>query len=151
MLQEGLIEEVQEKVSSMEEGMAKRVVEVAIELELSEKEEEAEHIDKALAIFNQHFKANNEELPFEKLSIDAHKVVGKLLSKVGKYKDSIKHFEYISAQLKSNEEKSKVHSSLGNDYEALGDKERALQEYKLALQEEPDNYELVYNVGCCLH
>ena len=32
MLQEGLIEEVQEKVSSMEEGMAKRVVEVGIEL-----------------------------------------------------------------------------------------------------------------------
>ena len=43
-----------------------------------------------------------------------------------------------------------VHSSLGNDYEAIGDIDRAVVEYKKALESQPDSYELHYNIGCCL-
>ena len=43
----------------------------------------------------------------------------------------------------------KVHSGLANDYEALGNMSKALEEYKIALSSQPDNYELHYNIGCC--
>lgn len=66
-------------------------------------------------------------MPFDKVSIEAHKLIGKVLSKQNKFKESIMHFEYISSQLKSNVERSAIHSSLGSDYEAMGDKEKALQ------------------------
>lgn len=33
----------------------------------------------------------------------------------------------------------------------MGDKEKALEQYQLALTSEPDNYEIIYNIGCCLH
>jgi tetratricopeptide (TPR) repeat protein len=44
-----------------------------------------------------------------------------------------------------------VHSSLGNDYEAMGKLDKAVEEYKLALLSQPESFELNYNIGCCLY
>ena len=44
-----------------------------------------------------------------------------------------------------------VHSSLGNDYEALGEIDKAVFEYKKALECQPESFELHYNIGCCLY
>lgn len=39
---------------------------------------------------------------------------------------------------------------MANDYQALGDQAMALKQYKLALDSQPDNVEIIYNVACCL-
>lgn len=33
----------------------------------------------------------------------------------------------------------------------MGDMNKALEEYKIALSSQPDNYELNYNLGCCFY
>jgi|LakMenE01Jun11ns_1017448.scaffolds.fasta_scaffold8639218_1 tetratricopeptide (TPR) repeat protein len=108
---------------------------MALSIALSLTDDSNAQLTRANSIYVKYFTANGKDLPFDKYSITAHKVIGTLFSRQGKYKESIAHFEYISEKLKDSNEKSKIHSSIGNDYEALGDMDKALAEYKLALEQ----------------
>ena len=148
MLEEGLFEQVDAHIANMDENdPAKHVLELA--LQLCRVNEDKEHLKRANTIFTTYFKKPGTELNMENISIEGHKVIGQLLSFQGRFKESIKQFEYVSAKLSNEEEKMRIHSSLGNDYEAMGDISKALQEYKLALSSQPNNYQLHYNIGCC--
>lgn len=94
---------------------------MAISIALSQTDSSDVQLTRANTIYHKYFTSNGKDLPFDKYSITAHKVIGTLFSRQGKYKESIAHFQYISQKLKDNNERSKIHSSIGNDYEALGD------------------------------
>lgn len=86
----------------------------------------------------------------ENISVAGHKAIGHLLSLQEKYSESIVHYEYVGARIQTSQEKVNLYSSLGNDYEGLGNIDKAVQQYKLALETQPDSFELNYNIGCCL-
>lgn len=67
------------------------------------------------------------------ISIGGHKAIGHLLSLQKKYNESIQHFQYAGQKIQSEQDKTMVHSSLGNDYQAIGEINKAVEEYKKAL------------------
>ena len=59
---------------------------------LSQTDNSDTQLIKANTIYQKYFTINGKDLPFDKYSITAHKVIGTLFSRQGKYKESIAHF-----------------------------------------------------------
>jgi tetratricopeptide (TPR) repeat protein len=83
---------------------------------LSEIDED--YLDKAFRVYDKYFNRSVEELPFEKISFEAHKAIGKILSLQSNYEESIKHYEYISQNIKNNRNcaSAKLHNELGERF-----------------------------------
>lgn len=54
---------------------------------------------KAVYYYEHFFKKNGKVLPMDEISIEGHKAIGQILALQNQFKESIKHFEYISAKL----------------------------------------------------
>ena len=120
-----------------------------MELTLNSNEGQS-NLEEALKIYEKHFQKDGNALSMESISVAGHKAVGHLLSLQEKYSESIVHYEYVGARIQTSQEKVNLYSSLGIDYEGLGDIDKAVEQYKLALETQPDSFELNYNIGCCL-
>ena len=120
---------------------------------LKQGEEEPRFLQEAFRVYLAHFGKGEAELPFHRLSLETHKALGKVLSLNGRFEESVRHYEFISEHLADRRgcASAKLHTELGEGFEETGNLGKALEEYKRAVEIEPDNYTLAYNMGCCLY
>jgi hypothetical protein len=78
LIERGDFKVADKKISELEDGLLKQTLQLILELKISEVD--PDNVDNAIAVYNLHFNRSEEELPFEKVSLEAHKAIGKVLS-----------------------------------------------------------------------
>lgn len=152
LIESGELRQAEEKIGELSDSdLLKHSLKLMLSLRRGEDEERFLH--EALRIYEAHFDKGEAELPFQKLSLETHKAIGKVLSLNGRFEESVKHYEFISDNLVDRRAcaSAKLYTELGEGFEETGNLSKALEEYKRAVEIEPDNYTLAYNMGCCLY
>lgn len=76
-------------------------------------------MEKAYQIYKAYFTLENTDecIPFDQISPEGHRVIGKILNYKQKYNESILHLDYAAQNVKRNKESSASdHSNLGEAF-----------------------------------
>lgn len=98
LIERGELRAVEERIDELSEGdLLKHSLRLMLCLKRGE--EDPRFLQEALRVFQAHFDKGEAELPFQRLSLETHKALGKVLSLNGRFEESVRHYEFISDNL----------------------------------------------------
>ncbi len=114
------------------------------------------YLKTAYDIYFSYFLAGDNKTKISKdtLFLETHRAIASVLTSLNYSQKAIEHYEIISGEFdqKKIEDKDplhELHSGLAVNYESQGLYEKAVAEFKKAIDLNPSNYILYYNLGYC--